>query len=82
MDRLFKTKALKEENVQILCRSHTADNLSSRQRFCSMLNQLYRLRAYECSVSSIISMIPKDMAACQEPTHRVVLSFIKLTLMS
>lgn len=34
-----------------------------------MLNQLYRLRAYECSVSSIISMIPKDMAACQEPTQ-------------
>lgn len=27
-------------------------------------------------------MIPKDMAARQEPTHRVVLSFIKLTLLS
>lgn len=42
MERLFKTKALKEENVQILD-AHT-DNLSSRQRFCSMLNQLYRAR--------------------------------------
>lgn len=70
LEQSVQGTTIRGKNTQSLCCSDRMWNLPSRQHFCSMLNQLCRLRGHECYVSSIISVIPKDMACCQEPTHR------------